>query len=42
MRRRTSGLRLKEFINASIEIIKGGIYGYLGILILMIAFELFI
>lgn len=39
MRRRTSGLRLKGFINASIEIIKGGIYGYLGILILMIASE---
>ena len=37
MRRRTSGLRLKGFIHASIEIIKGGIYGYLGILILMIA-----
>ena len=37
MRRRASGLRLKGFIDASIEVIKVGIYGYLGILILMIA-----
>ena len=42
MRRSASGLRLKGFIDASIEVIKVGIYGYLGILILMIAFELFI
>ncbi len=33
---------IEGFINASIEVIKVGIYGYLGILILMIAFELFI
>ena len=28
---------IEVFINASIEVIKVGIYGYLGILILMIA-----
>lgn len=30
---------IEGFINASIEVIKVGIYGYLGILILMIASE---
>ena len=30
-------MRRRRFIHASIEVIKVGIYGYLGILILMIA-----